>query len=53
LKAWSGKRENESNAQESFLQRAMANAAACQGEYNGKNMSKEVNEVLRVAEHNY
>jgi fructose-bisphosphate aldolase class 1 len=33
LKAWSGKRENETNAQQYFLKRAMANAAASKGEY--------------------
>lgn len=33
LRAWSGKRENESNAQENFLKRAMANVMALAGEY--------------------
>ncbi|CAF0964009.1 unnamed protein product [Adineta ricciae] len=33
LKAWSGKRENEVNAQESFLKRAQVNALASKGEY--------------------
>ncbi len=41
MRAWSGKRENESNAQQNFLKRAMANAAASQGEYEGKNTSNE------------
>jgi len=33
LRAWNGKRENESNAQENFLKRAMANVMALAGEY--------------------
>ncbi len=50
MRAWSGKRENESNAQQNFLKRAMANAAASQGEYEGKNTSNEAKQNLG---HNY
>ncbi|CAF3502259.1 unnamed protein product [Rotaria sp. Silwood1] len=53
LKAWSGKRENESNAQQSFLKRAMANAAASKGEYDGKHTNNEAEKSLYVAGHNY
>ncbi|CAF2512481.1 unnamed protein product [Rotaria sp. Silwood2] len=53
LKAWSGKRENELNAQQSFLKRTMANAAASKGEYDGKNTNNEAKKNLHVAGHNY
>ncbi|CAF3540503.1 unnamed protein product [Rotaria socialis] len=53
LKAWSGKRENEFNAQQSCLKRAAANAAAAKGEYDGKQISNEAKKNLHVAEHNY
>jgi hypothetical protein len=53
FKVWSGKRENESNAQQNFLKRAMANAAASKGEYGGKNTSDEAKKSLHIAKHNY
>ncbi len=53
LKAWNGKRENESNAQQNFLKRAIANASASKGEYDGKNISNEAKKALYVAGHNY
>ncbi|CAF4466409.1 unnamed protein product, partial [Adineta steineri] len=53
LKAWGGKRENESNAQHSFLKRAIANSSASKGEYDGKNISNEAKKNLHIVEHNY
>jgi len=53
LKAWSGKRENESNAQKNFLKRAMVNSAASKGQYDGKNTTNEAKQNLYVAGHNY
>ncbi|CAF3608084.1 unnamed protein product [Rotaria sordida] len=53
LKAWNGKRENESNAQQNFLKRAMANAAASKGEYDEKYTNDEAKKNLYVVGHNY
>ena len=36
-----------------FLKRAMANAAASKGEYDGKNTSNEAKKHLHIVEHNY
>ncbi len=53
LRAWSGKRENESNAQQYFLKRAMANAAASKGEYIEIHTSDEARKNLHITGHDY
>lgn len=53
LKAWDGKRDNESKAQQKFLKRAAAISAASKGEYDGKSADNEAKKNLHVAGHNY
>jgi hypothetical protein len=53
LRAWSGIRENELNAQQSFLKRVIANAAASKGEYNEMNISAEATKNLHPTAHDY
>lgn len=53
LKAWSGKEENVSKAQEVFLARAKANSEATLGKYQGGAAGADASESLHVKDYKY